>query len=339
MKTPYFKPLLLLAVLFTAALSLRAQTLREEDRKEFTANSSTELTIDNQFGNITIADWDQNKVVISYIIEVTHSDESKAKKLLEKIKVEFSEDGSHITAKTRFGDDDKLKLNNSKGDKQSIKIEYFVNCPKNIKVSLDNQFGDMIISSLTGSFTADLQFGTLSAVSLTGPENRVDLQFGKVTIGTVANAKIDVQHSDLIKIDEGGNLTVDAQFSKLEIGSVMSLKADLNHSNVDVEYLKDMLKLDLNMGNVKIGNVSAGFNSITVEQNMGDLTIGIDPKAGYQLVAEVNLGSIKLPEGMKVSKNKENNMPGVTAEKVTGTFGSGSSMVRIDLNMGSVRIK
>ncbi|MFA5814011.1 MAG: hypothetical protein WC865_00120 [Bacteroidales bacterium] len=69
------------------------------------------------------------------------------------------------------------------------------------------------------------------------------------------------------------------------------------------------------MGNVKIGNVSAGFKSIVVDQNMGDLTIGIDPKAGYKLTAEVNMGSIKVPEGLKLTKEKESDLPGITLRK------------------------
>jgi len=339
MRTHNFKSWMVLSVLLLTSLGIAAQTLREEDKKEFLTNSSTELTVKNQFGNITVKDWDQNKIVITYIIEVTHSDEAKAKKLKDQIKIEFKEQGNHIIANTIIGDDGNLKLNNSKGEKQSMKIDYFVNCPKGIKINLENQFGDMIISSLTGSFTADLQFGSLNAVSIAGPENKLDVQFGKVTIGSIKDAKFDLQHCDLTKIQEAANLSVDAQFSKLEMGSVISFTAELSHSDVNIEYLKELLKLDLNMGNVKIGSVSADFKSIIIDQNMGDLSMSIDPKAGYQLVAEVNMGSIKLPEDMKVSKDKEGNLPGISDEKISGTYGDGSSKVKIDLNMGSVRIK
>jgi hypothetical protein len=339
MKTLYFKSTLLLVLMLSAGISLSAQTLREEDQKEFSANSSTELSIDNQFGNITLTDWDQNKVLITFIIEVTHSDEAKAKKLMDKIKVDFREEGNKIVAKTKFGEDGNINLKNNKGEKQSFRIDYFVKCPKNIKVSLANQFGDLIVSSLTGSFSADLQFGSLNAVSLTGEKTKIDMQFGKVTIGTVKDAKIDIQHCELLKISECGSLTLDAQFTQVEIGNLGSLSADLNNCEVTVDALADMLKLDANMGSVKIGNVSSAFKSIVVDQNMGDLTIGIDPKAGYTLNAEVNMGSIKVPDGIKLNKEKESDIPGLTAEKVSGTFGNGNSIIRIECNMGSVRIK
>jgi len=72
---------------------------------------------------------------------------------------------------------------------------------------------------------------------------------------------------------------------------------------------------------------------------MGDLTLGIDPKAGYQLTAEVNMGSIKYPESLKVAKKKDVNRPGVTGDQVSGIFGDGTSTIVIETNMGSVRIK
>ena len=339
MKAHYFKSTLLLSVLLAASLSLGAQALRQEDTKEFNATSSTELSIDNQFGNITVTDWDHNKITVTYIVEVTNSDEAKAKKLMEKIKIEFKEEGNKIIVKTNIGEHGNLNIHNGKGEKNSFRIDYFVKCPKNIKVQLDNQFGDMVIGSLTGPFKADLQFGNLKAVSLTGADTKIDMQFGEVTIGTMKDAKIDIQHCEFLKITDCANLSVNAQFTEIEIGTVNSLKADLNSCQLSIDGLTEMLNLDANLGSVKIGNVAAGFKSITVDQNMGDLSIGIDPKAGYKLTAEVNMGSIKVPEGMKLSKEKEDGLPGVTAEKVTGTFGSGGSTVKINTNLGSVKIK
>ncbi len=339
MKTLYCKSALLVALFIAVGLSLGAQTLREESSKEFTATGSTELSIHNQFGNITVTDWDQNKVVVNVIIEVTNSDEAKAKKLMDKIKIDFKEEGNRITVKTNIGEQGNINLHNNKGEKQSFRIDYFVKCPRSIKLNLNNQFGDLIISTLTGSLDADLQFGNLNAVSLTGPETKIDMQFGEATIGTLKDAKIEMQHCGLFKITECVNLSVDAQFSEIEIGTVTTLKADLSNCEVNVETLTESLKLDANMGNVKIGNVSAGFKYIDVEQNMGDLSLGIDPKAGYKIDAEVNMGSIKVPEGVKVTREKDTDIPGITVEKITGTYGNGNSTITIECNMGSVKIK
>lgn len=339
MKTRYFKQTLAIALLLAAGLSAGAQTLREEDSKTYTATSSTELSIDNQFGKITVTDWDQNKVEITYITEVTMADEAKARKLMDKIKIDFKEDGKSIKVTTNIGEHGNLNLHNDKDKKQSFSITYIVKCPKNIKVSLENQFGDIILGTLTGTVKVDLQFGNLIATSLTGTESKFDMQFGDVTIGTLKDAKIDVQHCDLLKITECDNLSIDGQFTEVEIGSVGKLKCDLNNCKLSVESVSDLLKLDCNMGNVKIDNVAASFKSVAIEQNMGDVALTIDQKAGYTLNAEANMGSIKVPEGFKESKQKEEEVPGLTVDKVSGTFGNGTSTIKINTNMGSVKIK
>jgi len=339
MKTLCFKSTLLLSLLLAASIEMNAQTLNKDFHKEVNTSGSSELYIENQFGNITITDWDQNKVVIDVNVEVKASDESKARKLLDKITVEFKEDGNKIHAITKIGEDGKLNIKTNKGENQSFKINYTVKCPKNLNINLENQFGDIIVASLTGPLAVDLQFGSFNAVNLSGPEASFDVQFGKVTIGTVKNAKFDIQHCDLVKIDQCDNLTIDGQFATMNISKVKSAKADLNNCNVTLDELSGNLKLEINMGDFSIGNVTAGFDNIYVEQNMGDLNIGMDPKAGYRLKATVSMGSIKVPQEFKTSQEKESHTSGLSAEKVSGTVGDGSSSITIESNMGRVKIR
>lgn len=339
MKALYCKSAILLLILVATGLSLNAQALREEQSKDFDVTGSTELTVENQFGNITVTDWDQNKLSVTYIIEVTNADEAKAKKVMEKIKIDITEEGGKIKFKTNLGEQGNLNLHNNKNEKQSFRIDYFVKCPKSLKMTLENQFGDMILGSLTGSFSADLQFGSLKAVSLAGSANKIDMQFGEVNIGSLKNAKIDIQHCELLKIGDAGTLELNAQFTEVELGNVANLKAAVNSCKISIEGIGESLKLDSNMGNTKVENVAAGFKSLSIEHNMGDITLGMDPKAGYTLTAEANMGSVKVPEGFKRTNKKDAEIPGVTIDKVTGTFGDGASIVKIKANLGSVRLK
>ncbi|MDD4646214.1 MAG: hypothetical protein PHY99_09535 [Bacteroidales bacterium] len=336
MKTHYCKSGAMLILLLTAGISLSAQSLEKSVHKEFPASGSSELSIDNQFGKITVTDWDQNNIVVDVNISVTASDPSKAQKLIDKITVDFRESGGKISAETNLEDN---HFSSSKNEKRSFKIDYTVKCPKNLALSLTNQFGDIILGSLSGTLKIDLQFGSLNAVNLAGPSTKIDMQFGKVNINTIKDAKFDIQHCELMKILECGNLTIDGQFTTIDAGLVKSLKADLNSCELSVDELSDMLNLDMNMGNMKIGKVSTAFTSIRIDQNMGSVTLGIDPDAGYKLVAEVNMGSISVPSGMKVTKEREGDLPGVSPEKITGTYGNGRSTINIEANMGSVKIK
>ena len=302
MKAHYFKSTLIMILLLASGTVLRAQTLRQEDQKEFNVDQSTELAIENQFGKITLTDWDQNKVSVTYIIEVTDDDEARGKKLMDKIKVEYKQEGSRFEFKTQVGEKGKLDLKDSKNSKQTFKIDYFVKCPGYLKTELSNQFGDISVTSLTGSFDAELQFGSLNAVSLTGPETAIEIQFGTLIIGTVKDASIEAQHCESIRISDSENVSIEAQFSNLELVAAGTVSAELSNSQFSLEELSNMLEMESNMGSVKVDKVSANFKSIQIEMNMGDITLGIDPGAGYKLDASVNMGSIKVPEGVKVKK-------------------------------------
>ncbi|OFY49189.1 MAG: hypothetical protein A2X22_14185, partial [Bacteroidetes bacterium GWF2_49_14] len=270
-----------MAGFLSAAISLQSQTLREENQKEYTTNSASTLKIENQFGNITVTDWDQNKVVITYIVEVTATPESKAKKLLEQIKIEFSEGGNEIFAKTRIGKDGEMNMKNDRGEKQSFRIDYHVKCPKNIPISLTNQFGDVSLSSLTGKTDLSVQFGSINAVSLTGAQTSIELQFGKATIGELRNASVELQHSEMFKITSASSLEIEAQFSTVSIGTVNSMDAEFSNCTSDIDKLTGSLTLEANMGSTSVKNVAPGFTLIEIEQNMGDINLSIDPKTGY----------------------------------------------------------
>ncbi|MFO7617518.1 MAG: hypothetical protein R6V75_09725 [Bacteroidales bacterium] len=342
MNSRFFKPIAALVLLAATIAGVKAQTATKEIRKEFNTTSASVLVIDNQFGKLTVEPWDQNKVVIEVKIETKASDKAKADKLLERIQVDISESGSKILAKTRI-EDKTVTRDGDKNESRSFSIDYLVKAPKSIKAELSNQFGDVSLGTLTGPVDLSVQFGSLNAVGLLGAETNIELQFvGKATIGELANASLEVQYSSPLKITKAGKLSIEAQFSTLEIGSVEVLEIETANSKVVIEMLMQSLSFEGSMGSLDVKSVDAGFRSIEAEQNMGEITLRIDPKAGYTLNAVSAMGSINVPDGFKAdpgAKSKDREIPGVSAKKVTGTYGSGSSKINLEVNMGSIRIQ
>jgi len=336
MKAQFFKPLLFATILF-AACSLNAQTLREESQKEFNTNATTTLSVDNQFGNVTITDWDQNKVSIAYVVEVTASPEAKAKKLMELIKVEIREEGGQITAKTTIGKNNSIDLKADTGEK--FKIDYTIKCPKNLPLKVVNNFGNISISNMTSKTEIDLGFGNLNAVSLTGNGSTIGLQFSKATIGELGEASLSLEHSDVVKITSAKSLTLEASFANLSLGIVDNLKVEASSGSTTVEKLTGSLVYEGSMGSLEIKDLAAGFSKVKIEQEMGNISLAVDPKAGYKLHAEAEMGNISVPSGFKADKSEKNELPGVTSSKVTGTMGNGASEITIEASMGSVKIK
>lgn len=342
MKHVYFKSGVLVCLL-AVSFSLSGQTLREESQKDFNTTPASKLSISNQFGNITVTDWDQSKVSIVYVVEVTDKDEASAKKLMDQIKINFSEENGKIMAETKIGKDGDLDLKKDKSTNQSFRIDYEVKCPRNIPISLENKFGDISLATLTGPVEVEIQFGSLHAVSLTGPETSIECQFGKLYLTEVGDASIEIQHSEVCEITKSGNLSIEAQFSEVRIGSVKTLEAELKNANTTVENLSGSLNLEGNMGKTKVKNVASGFTSIDIEQNIGEVSLTMDPKAGYKLNAKSSLGNLDLPENLKVTPVAEQHAAHVHEDiqikVVKGVVGNGAAVVNAEVNLGSLSIK
>jgi hypothetical protein len=334
MKQHYFKQGLALILLTSVTAMLNAQTLKKDFHKEYQAGASTELTIENQFGTITVQEWDQNKIVIDVNVEVTADKQDISQKLLDLIDVKFKEEGNKILAHTDMESKGSIDGKNTK-----FNINYTVKCPKDLNLKIDHQFGDVSLGSLTGPVEVSLQFGSLSAVSLTGTETTIEVQFGKATINELKNASVEVQHCEMVKISTCSKLDLEAQFSEVSIGTVDDFDGELNNGQCIIEKLGGSLTAESNMGSLTVKDVAATFSSIEIEQNMGEVELSIDPKAGYKLSAEAEMGDIKVPSGFKADKQQEEHIPGLKSSKVNGTYGDGKSSIEVNVNMGSIKIK
>jgi len=334
MKQLYFKPGLVLILLVASATILNAQSLKKDFHKEYQAGASTELIIENQFGNVIVQEWDQNKILIDVNVEVSADNQDIAQKLLDRIVVNFKEEGNKFLAIT-----DMKKEESIKGKNLKFEINYTVKCPKSQNLSIENQFGDVGLGSLTGPVDLEVQFGSINAVSLTGTETTIELQFGKATINELKNASVELQHCELVQISSCSALEIEAQFSELKIGKIDKLDGEFEHCTTVIEQLTDALTLDASMGSLEVMNVAAGFSLVEIEQSMGEVKLVMDPKAGYKLTAEASMGKISVPDGFKATKKNIGVGHEDLGSKVTGTAGDGKGMVKISASMGSIKIK
>jgi len=333
MKQHYCKPGLVLILLLASITVLNAQSLKKDFHKEYQAGGSTELYIENQFGNVIVQEWDQNKIVIDVDVEVSAEKQEIAQKLLDRIIINFKEEGNKLSAITDMKSETSVK-----GKNTEFHINYTIKCPKNLNLSVENQFGDVSLGSLTGPVDLEVQFGSINAVSLTGTETTIELQFGKATINELKKASVEVQHCELVKISSCSILEIEAQFSELKIGKVDKLSGEFEHCTTVIEQLTDALTVEASMGSLEVMNVAAGFSLVEIEQSMGEVKLVMDPKAGYKLTAEAAMGDISVPAGFKTTKKDTGDHEDLSST-ISGTVGDGKGTVNISASMGSIKIK
>jgi len=312
MKASNFKSGFILLIMLIAVSSLFAQEAKKDFHKEFKTNKSSVLSMDLKFCDFNAETWNKNQAVFDVLITVEHNDKAKAKKILDMIKVIIDQDGNDISVDVNI---DKKLSNTHWGKSKKIKIKIDAKIPAGINFELENNFGSTTITELTGIVSIENNYGSLVIDRLLGEKIDLELNYGEARFTELADASMELNYGDL-EIQTAANLNLEANYGSYHIETLNNLDAEIN------------------MGKLKVDKVAATFNRIDIENNMGSVEVGIDRNAGFQFTGKMQMGSLDYPKLDNLIKSKSN-----MSLSVKGTYGDVHSVVDVEGNMGSIKIK
>ena len=219
----------LLIFSFLCAHLLMAGSLEERQKKiekNFKVKQNTKLEISNQFGEVTVQNWDRMEFDVVIEIIVNGKNESRADALLEKISIDIDETSSLISLETEMNGN-----MNTKND-ESFEVNYQIKMPSGNPLEVENKFGDVYLDDRSGTTELDVSYGNLKAESFSEALD-LELSFGDGSISSVARAKVIVKYSKL-DIDEAEYLDMEQQFSDVELTKVSQIILESKYGNVEI---------------------------------------------------------------------------------------------------------
>lgn len=290
---------LLLLFLALAPLSLLAQELKKEFNRSFPANPETTLTISNSFGNVQMEKWDGNEIQIKVVITVEGKSESAAKEALDRMTVEFREEGNRVMARTENKCDCGNKI-------KEFSIDYSIKVPSGIAVSLKNSFGDLFVQGHNGPVEIDVEHGDFKIRNLTHEDNHIRLSFGDGEAKDVNGMDIRIQHSDF-DAENVESLRAQIQFSDCHFANVTLLSKELfvQHSDVDIDVS------------------GAEWEKLIMDIDFSDVNIAISASAQMRLEVDASFSDVDGPAAIKVQEKED---------------GFNSSMYRVSIHGDSAPI-
>ncbi len=348
---------LLAALLFSVTLSASAEEVKKEFHRELTPGDNSTLTVINKFGSVITETWDKNNVVVDVTVKVEHPSADRAKKLLDMIMVEFTEEGGNLKAETIFNDD--FSSISWRGSNNNFSINYVIKMPARVNFDVSNKYGNTVIDDLSGHVMANIKYGDLTIDKLTRgnvkPLNTLIVAYGKATVYELGWAEVNVRYSGMFSVERATALLVDSKYSKVSVKEVSSLVADSKYDGYSVGAANNIVvlggytdlrfdrvnrKLDVETkyGNLNVNSVPAGFEKITVKAGYCAVRLGIDPSACYRLTANSSYGSIKLDDSLFSADRRIIGNTSTELEGKVGKCGTPSSEVTIDTSYGSVRL-
>lgn len=345
------------ALLCAVALTAFAEEVKKEFHREMVPTDNTTLSVNNKFGSVVTETWDRDNIVVDVTVKVDHPSADKAKKMLEMITVEFTEEGGNLTAETVFSND--FSSISWKGSNNSFSINYTVRMPAYINLSIDNKYGNMVVDEVSGLTSLNVKYGDMTVNKLTRgnvkPLNTLIVAYGKGTVEELGWAEINTRYCGMFSVVRATALLVDSKYSKVSVTEVSSLVADSKYdgytvgaannivviggyTDLNFKMVNKKLEVETKYGNLNVDRIPAGFEKVTVKAGYCAVKLGIDPEACYRLDANSSYGSVKIDDA-KFSPDRR--IVGNTSTELAGKVGkcaNPTSEVTINASYGSVRL-
>lgn len=199
--------------------------------KSYNVSSSDKLKIQNSFGKVDVHTWNKNEIKVDVTVEVSANSEALAQKIIDGINIEDTKSGGDISFKTSM-----KGVNNSKGEKSTMKVNYDISMPAGNPLQISNEFGGTVLPDFKGEVDLSSKFGSLTTGAL-GNVKSVNVEFGKAKIESITNGPVTIKYSsaDIGKL--AGNIKLNLEFSsatKINIdNSLTGLDAKVAYSTVN----------------------------------------------------------------------------------------------------------
>lgn len=348
MKAFNFKLITLILVSLTN-FSFAQESFNKKFHEAFDVEKTSLFEISNKFGNIQIENTDQSLITIDAEIIVKTSNQEKADKIMNKIKVTIVKTGNLVSAKTEMDD---INSNNT-----DFEINYHVTMPAWLAINLNNKYGDANIDELHGKSNLSVKYGSLKVNKIIDgndkPLSTVELGYSDHSnIGEFNWGKVIIKYSKL-SIDSGKALVIASKYSKLELGNFSSVVGELGYdelkisevnnavlvskyTDIEIEKLTSKFKIENKYGDIEIEKIPAGFESIDVVSQYADIRLRIAADASYQLNAKASYADIEY-ENVKISQRVKEDF----SYEIIGQVGDnpGNATVKIISDYGNTDIR
>jgi len=315
---------------------------------------NTLLEINNQYGNITLNNWEKNEISIDVVISVWTNSEEKAQEYMEAFDVKILNDSSKISL-TSIIDNHKLDKSFQNG-KSSYQINYIVNHPVYQKVNLNNKYGDIAINEISGKTNIKLDFGKLNVSNFafddTKPVSKIQVDYGKATIGKCTWGEFDLNYSTLdmqkstavivnskysnVNIDETLVLISTSKYDNYKINQCNRMTISGNYTQVISDTINKELNMTLTYGSCNIKQIATGFENINITSKYTNITAPIADGSCYQINVNADYGSVKYSPKANVDEHVSTN--GTNVNGFIGCKGNASAKVTVDSKYGDIKL-
>ena len=332
--------------------------------KETQLNADEKLILSNKYGRIDIKTWDKQEVKIDVLITVKAQNEKKAKEILDRVNIDFSEGNGFVKAETVFGEE-----SNSWGWNVSYNVSYEINytvfMPQNASLDISNKYGDSALPSLERDIIANIKYGSINFgdnsknvklelgyghAYLKNLDNLdCDIKYSEMEILNALNAKIESKYShhtfgeikslmlqsgyDDYRIEKVGKINNEGKYDDFRIGSAGEANFDTKYTDVSIKELHNSGKFYLRYGEIQIDQVYQSVTSMDFDVEYTDVYMKNNTGCSFDLNGSYT--DFSFPENTQFSLKDNDRYD----HSYKGKFGNGSTKLKASMRYGHMKIR
>jgi len=295
-------------------------TKEKKIERQFDVNKKALLHIDNRYGNVDIATWNQNRIEIEVTIITNGNNEQEVQKRLDEISVDFEASSSRVSAVTSIANQrSNWTFWGTKSSNVNIKINYLIKMPVSNSLDIKNHYGAISLNRLNGNAILSCNYGSFIIGELNGDSNKLSFDYtNSATIGFVKNTTIDADYSEYV-INKAENITYNGNYSRGEIMEVLSsLDFNTSYGRLNVGKAKDIIgrsryvtttfgevshNLDLNAsyGKISVDLLKESLKNVNITAKYTSVSLNYDSRAAFDLSAQLSYAGLKAADDIEFS--------------------------------------
>ncbi len=329
-------------------------TKEKKINKEYNVNADAGLKVINSYGNIDIVTWNENRTVIEVVIRTNGNNEENVQKRLDEITVDFTANGSLVTAKTQFKNKNKSwSWWGNKKNNVSVEVNYTIKLPITNSVDLNNNYGAISLNKLQGNAKINCDYGQIIIGELLADNNYLNFDYTtKSTIGFMKSGKINADYSGFTidkaerielnadytnsEILDVGHLNYNCDYGKVIIGKVNSLIGNGDYLNNRIDEVTGDLDLNTDYGSIKVNKLSSTFKSAKINGSYTGIKLGFDSSLSFDFDFKMSYASFNGDDLVTV-KHSANDYKDKSYTGFHGTEKSGNT-INIRTSYGGITL-
>ena len=183
----------------------------------------------------------------------------------------------------------KDKTNSIFSGDNKTQIDYTVYIPSNVRLTLENKYGDIFMGDHSETVSISLSNGDLRAKNLLGLTT-IMLEFAYANIKQIEKGSINMDHRSELILDIANDIKIESRSSRVSIKEVKSLNlkshrdkfnidkvdvlgADNAYTFLDINSLGQTLTVNAKYGNIIIGELASNVKKMNINAEDTDIEI------------------------------------------------------------------